>query len=139
MALMPKRVKWRKQQRGTMKGKATRGNYVAFGDYGLQALEHAWLSANQIEAGRLAAQHFLRNEGRIYVRVFPDKPITAKPLETRMGKGKGEPEYWAAVVRPGLILYEVAGLSEEKARQALARIAHKLPIRVRFVGRRVKV
>ena len=136
MALMPKRVKHRKQQRGTMKGSATRGNYVAFGEYGLQALEHAWISADHIEAGRLAAQHFLKNEGRLYIRIFPDKPVTSMPLETRMGKGKGEPEFYAAVVRPGKILYEVGGVSEALARQALARIARKLSIKVKFVARR---
>ena len=138
MALMPKRVKHRKQQRGAMKGSATRGNYVAFGEYGLQALERAWVSADHIEAGRLAAQHFLKNEGRLYIRIFPDKPVTALPLETRMGKGKGEPEFYVAVVLPGRIMFEVAGVSQERARQALARVAHKMPIRVRFVTRRVK-
>ena len=139
MALMPKRVKHRKQQRGSMKGKATRGNFVVFGEYGLQSLEHGWIAAKQIEAGRLAAQHFLRNEGRVYIRIFPDKPVTAIPLESRLGKGKGEPQYWAAVVKPGTIMYEIGGLSEEKARQTLARIAHKLPVKVRMVSRRVKV
>jgi len=139
MALMPKRVKHRKQQRGSMKGKATRGNFVVFGEYGLQSLEHGWIAAKQIEAGRLAAQHFLHNEGRVYIRIFPDKPITAIPLESRLGKGKGEPQYWAAVVKPGTIMYEIGGLSEEKARQTLARIAHKLPVKVRMVSRRVKV
>jgi large subunit ribosomal protein L16 len=120
-----------------MKGVATRGNYVAFGEYGLQALEHAWIAAEQIEAGRLAAMHFLKNEGRIFIRIFPDKPVTAMPLESRLGKGKGEPEYYAAVVRPGTILFEVGGVAQERARQVMARIAHKLPIRARFVGRRV--
>ena len=139
MALMPKRVKHRKQQRGRMKGKATRGNFVVFGDYGLQALQSAWISAKNIEAGRLAAQHFLKTEGRVFIRIFPDKPITALPLESRLGKGKGEPQFYAAVVKPGTILYEVSGLTEERARQALARISHKLPIKVRFVARRIKV
>ena len=136
MALMPKRVKHRKQQRGHAKGKATRGNLVSFGEYGLQALECAWVSAKQIEAGRLASQHFLKGQGRLFIRMFPHKPVTAKPLETRMGKGKGEPEFYAAVVRPGKILYEVGGVSEALARIALARVAHKLPIRVKFVSRR---
>ncbi len=136
MALMPKRVKHRKQQRGHAKGSATRGNLVSFGEYGLQALDHAWVSAKVIEAGRLASQHFLKGQGRLFIRMFPDKPITALPLETRMGKGKGEPEFYAAVVRPGKILYEVGGVSEDLARQALARIARKLPIRVKFVSRR---
>ncbi len=136
MALMPKRVKHRKQQRGRAKGKATRGNVVSFGEYGLQSLECAWVSAKEIEAGRLASQHFLKGQGRLFIRMFPDKPITAMPLETRMGKGKGEPEFYAAVVRPGKILYEVGGVSEALARQALARIARKLSIKVKFVARR---
>jgi large subunit ribosomal protein L16 len=135
---MPKRVKHRKHQRGRMKGKATRGNFVAFGDYGLQALEHAWISAKQIEAGRLAAQHFLKSEGRIFIRIFPDKPVTAIPLESRLGKGKGEPQYYAAVVKPGTVLYEVGGISQEKARQTMARIAHKLAVKSRFIPRRAK-
>jgi large subunit ribosomal protein L16 len=136
MALMPKRVKFRKSQRGRMKGEAQRGNYVAFGDYGLQAMEQVWLSAQQIEAGRVAATHFLHREGKLWVRVFPDKPISGKPLETRMGKGKGEPEYWACCVRPGRILFELGGVSEELAKQALRRVAHKMPIRTRMVARR---
>jgi large subunit ribosomal protein L16 len=136
MALMPKRVKFRKSQRGRMKGNAQRGNYVAFGDYGLQALEEVWLTAQQIEAGRVAATHFLRREGKLWVRVFPDKPISGKPLETRMGKGKGEPEYWACCVRPGRILFELGGVPEDLARQALRRVASKMPIRTRMVFRR---
>ena len=136
MALMPKRVKFRKSQRGRMKGNAQRGNYVAFGDYGLQALEEVWLTAQQIEAGRVAATHFLRREGKLWVRVFPDKPISGKPLETRMGKGKGEPEYWACCVRPGRILIELGGVPEDLARQALRRVASKMPIRTRMVFRR---
>ena len=139
MALMPKRVKHRKQQRGRAKGSATRGNYVTLGDFGLQCLDPGWISAQQIEAGRIAAGFFLRGEGRLHIRIFPDKPITAQPAETRMGKGKGEPDYWAAVVRPGTILYEVSGVPEESARQALVRIAHKLPVRCRMVRRRPKV
>jgi len=136
MALMPKRVKFRKSQRGRMKGLAQRGNYVAFGDFGLQAMEQVWLTAQQIEAGRVAATHFLRREGKLWVRVFPDKPISGKPLETRMGKGKGEPEYWACVVRPGRILFELGGVPEDLARQALRRVASKMPIKTRMVLRR---
>ena len=108
--MMPKRVKFRKSQRGKNRGNATRGNTVAFGEYGLQALDHAWITAKQIEAGRVAASHFLRREGRIFIRIFPHKPISAKPLEVRMGSGKGEPEYWAAVVKPGTMLFEIVGV-----------------------------
>ena len=133
--LMPKRVKFRKEQRGKLKGNATRGNYVAFGDYGLQTLEPHWLTGRQIEAGRIAAQHFLRRQGKIFIRVFPDKPISKKPLETRMGKGKGEPEFWIARVRPGQICFEIGGVTEDVAKQALSRVAHKMPIRCRFVKR----
>jgi large subunit ribosomal protein L16 len=136
MALMPKRVKFRKQQRGKMRGVATRGNYVAFGDYGLQCLGLGWLSAKQIEAGRVAATHFLQREGKIYVRVFPDKPYTKKPLETRMGKGKAEPEYWVARVKPGTVLFEIAGVPSSVAKQALIRVAHKMPFKCRFIERR---
>ena len=140
MALMPKRVKHRKQQRGRVRGDATRGNYVVFGEYGLQVLQKGWLSAQQIEAGRVAATHFLHGEGRIFIRIFPDKPVSAQPAETRMGKGKGEPEYYAAVVRPGKVLYEIGGgLPEDVAKQALNRIAHKLPLRCRLITRRIKV
>ena len=136
---MPKRIKFRKQQRGTLKGAASRGNFVAFGDYGLQALEAHWISARQIEAGRVAAQHLLRRQGKVYIRIFPDKPISKKPLETRMGKGKADTDYWAARVKPGTMLYEIAGVQENIAKQALARIAHKMPVRCRFVGRRLAV
>jgi large subunit ribosomal protein L16 len=136
---MPKRIKFRKQMRGKMKGNATRGNYVAFGDYGLQSLGTHWVSARQIEAGRIAAQHFLRRQGKIVIRVFPDKPISKKPLETRMGKGKADTDYWAARVKPGTILYEISGVPEDMAKEALARIAHKMPVRCRFVGRRLSV
>jgi large subunit ribosomal protein L16 len=139
MALMPKRVKYRKQQRGKMRGNATRGNYVAFGDFGLQALETHWISGRQLEAGRIAAQHFLRRQGRVFIRVFPDKPISKKPLETRMGTGKADVEYWAARVKPGTMLFEIAGVPEDLAKQAMARVAHKMPIRCRFVGRRIAV
>ncbi len=136
MALMPKRVKYRKSQRGKMKGNATRGNYVAFGDYGLQALEISWITAKTIEAGRVAATHFLHREGKVYVRIFPHMPVTAKPLETRMGKGKGEPESWVATVRPGQVCFEVGGVSENVAKQTLLRVAHKMPIKCRFIKRR---
>ena len=139
MPRMPKRIKFRKQMRGKMKGKATRGNYVAFGEYGLQSLDTHWVSARQIEAGRIAAQHFLRRQGKIVIRVFPDKPISKKPLETRMGKGKAETDFWAARVKPGTILFEISGVPEDMAKQALARIAHKMPVRCRFVGRRLSV
>jgi len=134
--LMPKRVKFRKTQRGVVRGYATRCNTVAFGEYGLQALEPAWLSARQIEAGRVAAQHFMGREGKLWIRVFPHKPITAKPAEVRMGGGKGEPNYWAAVIKPGTVLFEIGGLADDIARQALNRVAHKLPIRVRLLKRR---
>jgi large subunit ribosomal protein L16 len=134
--MMPKRVKFRKSQRGKMKGNATRGNYVAFGEFGLQTLESAWISARQIEAGRVACQHFLRREGRLFIRIFPHKPVSSKPLEVRMGSGKGEPEFWAAVVKPGTVLYEIGGVSEDLARATLARVSHKLPVACRFVTRR---
>lgn len=136
MALMPKRVKHRKSQRGRIRGSATRGNRVVHGDFGLQAVQGGWLSANVIEAGRIAAQQYLRSEGRLYIRVFPHKPITSIPLETRMGKGKGEPEYWAAVVKPGTVLYEIGGVTEEVARLCFTRLAHKMPVKVRFLRRR---
>ena len=139
MAMMPKRVKFRKSQRGRIKGNATRGNRVVFGDYGLQAMQGGWIKATTIESGRIAAQQYVRGEGRLYVRVFPHKSITSIPLETRMGKGKGEPEYWAAVVKPGMVLYEVAGLPEAQARDCLARVAYKMPFRCRLVARRPSV
>ncbi len=136
MALMPKRVKYRKSQRGKMREKATKGNYVAFGDYGLQALEPSWISARNIEAGRVAATHFLHREGKVYIRIFPHKPVSSKPLETRMGKGKGEPDFWVARVRAGTVMFEIGGVEESVAKQALVRVAHKMPIRCRFVRRR---
>ncbi|MGA1632793.1 MAG: 50S ribosomal protein L16, partial [Phycisphaerales bacterium] len=113
---MPKRIRYRKQQRGRLRGNATRGNYVAFGEFGLQALEHHWLSARQIDAGRIAAQHFLRRQGKVFIRVFPDKPISKKPLEQRMGKGKAETAFWAARIKPGTVLFEIAGVPEDIAR-----------------------
>ena len=136
MALMPKRVKHRKSQRGRIRGDATRGNRVVFGDFGLQAMQGGWLSAATIEAGRIAAAQYLRNEGRLFIRVFPHKSISSIPLETRMGKGKGEPEYWAAVIKPGTVLFEIGGVSEEAARICLRRLAHKMPVAVRFLKRR---
>lgn len=136
MAMMPKRVKHRKVQRGRIKGNATRGNRVVYGDYGLQSLEGGWIKAQTIEAGRIAAQQYIRGEGRLYVRMFPHKSITSRPLETRMGKGKGEPAFWVATVRPGSILYELAGVTESQAKLCFARLAHKMPIRVRLVKRR---
>ncbi|HUY33972.1 MAG TPA: 50S ribosomal protein L16 [Pirellulales bacterium] len=136
MALMPKRVKHRKSQRGRIKGDATRGNRVVFGDFGLQATQAGWIAANTIEAGRIGAQQYLRTEGRLYIRIFPHKSVTSIPLETRMGKGKGEPEYWAAVVKPGTVLFEISGVTEEAARICFRRLAHKMPVRVRFVRRR---
>jgi large subunit ribosomal protein L16 len=139
MPLMPKRVKFRKSQRGKVKGNAQRGNTVAYGEYGLQAVEGGWLSAEAIEAGRITATHSVRGEGRLFIRVFPHKSVTAIPAETRMGKGKGEPEYWAAVVKPGMILYEIGGLPEVAARDALARVAYKMPFKCRFVTRRPSV
>ncbi len=122
-----------------MKGNATRGNYVAFGEYGLQSLDTHWVSARQIEAGRIAAQHFLRRQGKVVIRIFPDKPISKKPLETRMGKGKADTDFWASRVKPGTILFEISGVPEEMAKQAMARVAHKMPVRCRFVGRRLSV
>jgi large subunit ribosomal protein L16 len=135
MPLMPKRVKHRKQQRGKMRGNATRGNTVAFGDYGLQSMEAGWITARQIEAGRVAATHFLHREGKVYIRVFPDKPVSAKPLETRMGKGKGETKDWVAVVKPGTVLIEIAGVDEITAKDALRRVANKMPVRCRMAQR----
>ena len=136
---MPKRVKWRKAQKGRIRGDAWRGNTVAFGDYGLQALEPGRVTSRHIEAGRVAATHFLHREGRIYIRMFPHKPVSAKPLETRMGKGKGEVAIWTAVVKTGMVIYEVAGVTEELAKATLLRIAHKMPIKTRFVTRRHRV
>ncbi len=139
MALMPKRVKFRKEQRRVRPRQATKGNYVAFGDYGLQALEGQWVPGRVLEAGRVAAMHFLKREGKLFIRVFPDKPISKKPLETRMGTGKAEVEYWAARVKAGTILYEIAGVPEATAKKALVRVAMKMPVRCRFVGRRLSV
>lgn len=136
MAMMPKRVKFRKSQKGRVKGNATRGNYVAFGEYGLQALEPARISAATIEAGRIVASQAVKGGGKLYIRIFPHKSITSIPAETRMGKGKGEVEYWAAIVKPGTVLYEIGGISEDAARAAFARVAYKMPVPCRFVARR---
>lgn len=136
MAMMPKRVKHRKSQRGRIKGNATRGNKVVFGDFGLQAMQGGWIKAQTIEAGRIAATQYVRGEGRLFVRLFPDKSVTSTPLETRMGKGKGEPDFWAATVKPGTVMYELGGVTEQQARVCFARLAHKMPVRVRFVRRR---
>ena len=136
MPMMPKRVKFRKSQKGRVRGNATRGNYVAFGEYGLQSLDRGRISAATIEAGRVVASQSVKAGGKLYIRVFPHKSVTSIPAETRMGKGKGEVEYWAAIVKPGTILYEIGGVSEDLARATLARVAHKLPVHCRFVTRR---
>jgi large subunit ribosomal protein L16 len=132
---MPKRVKYRKAQRGRMRGFATRGATVAFGDFGLKALEPAWITAKQIEAARIALTRMMKREGKVWIRLFPDKPVTKKPAETRMGKGKGAPEMWVAVVKPGRVMFEVGGIRPEMAEEALRLAAHKLPIRTKFVTR----
>jgi large subunit ribosomal protein L16 len=132
--MMPKRVKFRKQQRGRMKGKATRGSHISFGEFGLKALEPAWITARQIEAARIAMTRFIKRGGKVWIRIFPDKPVTEKPAETRMGKGKGTPEYWVAVVKPGRIMFEIGGIDAATAREALQLAAHKLPIRSKFVS-----
>ncbi len=139
MRLMPKRVKFRKTQRGKIKGNATRGNTVCFGEYGLQSTEPGWITAQHIEAGRVAATQYVSREGKLVIRIFPHKSVTSKPIETRMGKGKGEPEKWVAVVKPGTILFEIGGGPEDMARQDFARIAYKMPVRVRFVKRRMAI
>jgi large subunit ribosomal protein L16 len=133
--LMPKKVKFRKQQRGRRRGLATGGGELSFGDYGLQAMEPGWVTARQIEAGRIAMTRHVKRGGKIWIRVFPDKPITKKPAETRMGKGKGPPEEWVCVVKPARILYEMEGVTEEVAREAMRLAAHKMPIKTRFVAR----
>ncbi len=133
--LEPKKTKYRKQQRGRMKGKATRGNTIAFGSYGLVALQPGWITARQIEASRVAIAHTMKKGGKMWVRMFPDKPVTKKPAETRMGKGKGAPEFWVCVVKPGRIMFELEGVTEKEARELLRLAANKLPIRTRFVVR----
>ena len=133
--LAPKRVTYRKQMKGRMRGKATRGNYVAFGDYGLQALEPGWITNRTIEAARIAMTRHIKRGGKVWIRIFPDKPITKKPAETRMGKGKGNPEGWVAVVKPGRVMFEIEGISEDLARKALALASAKLPVKTRFIRR----
>ena len=133
--LMPKRVKRRKVMRGRMKGKAHRGNFLAYGDYGLVALDPGWVTSNQIEASRVAMTRFIKRGGQVWIKIFPDKPVTAKPAETRMGSGKGAPEYWCAVVKPGRVLFEMKGVPEETAREALRLASHKMPIRCKFIKR----
>lgn len=135
MALLPKRTKYRKLHRGRLKGLASRGNRVSFGDFGLQSMDWGWITGRQIEAGRIAANRATGGQAKIWIRVFPHKPITAKPAETRMGKGKGDVDYWAAAVRPGTILFELGGVPEEKAKLAFKRLAHKMPIKVKMVRR----
>ncbi|NPV26999.1 MAG: 50S ribosomal protein L16 [Firmicutes bacterium] len=133
--LIPKRVKYRKQHRGRMTGKATRGNQVSYGEFGLQALEPCWITSRQIEAARIAMTRYIKRGGKVWIKIFPDKPVTAKPAETRMGSGKGAPEYWVAVVKPGRVMFELSGVSEEVAREALRLASHKLPVKCKVVKR----
>lgn len=133
--LLPKRVKYRRVMRGRMKGKATRGNVVTYGEYGLQASEPAWITSRQIEAARIAMTRYTKRGGKVWIKIFPDKPVTRKPAETRMGSGKGSPEYWVSVVKPGRVLFEIAGVPEETAREAMRLAMHKLPIKCKFVKR----
>lgn len=133
--LLPKRVKYRRQFRGRMTGKATRGNVVTYGDYGLQALEPCWISSNQIEAARVAINRFIKRGGQVWIKIFPDKPVTSKPAETRMGSGKGSPEYWVAVVKPGRVMFEIAGVTDEEAHEAMRLAAHKLPCKTKIIAR----
>ena len=135
MALMPRRVKHRKRQRGRIKGNATRGHRVSFGDWGLQSTDAGYISAQTIEACRIAIMQYIRGEGKLYIRVFPHRSVTSRPLETRMGKGKGEPDHWVAVVKPGTIMFESSGVGREAAQEGFARVAHKLPVKVRLTGR----
>ena len=133
--LMPKRVKRRRVFRGRMKGKATRGNFVAYGEYGLVSTQPAWITSNQIEAARIAMTRFIRRGGQVWIKIFPDKPVTSKPAETRMGSGKGSPDYWVAVVKPGRVMFEMAGVTEEVAREAMRLASHKLPCKTKFIKR----
>ncbi len=135
--LMPKRVKFRRVQRGRLTGKASRGNELAYGSYGLVALEPAWITSNQIEAARIAMTRYIKRGGQVWIKIFPDKPITEKPAETRMGSGKGSPEYWVAVVKPGRIMFEMEGVSEEVAKEAMRLASHKLPIKCKFISKEV--
>ena len=139
MPVMPKRTKYRKMQKGRNRGKATRGNVVNEGEYGLQATTAGWIKANQIEAARVAMTRYIKRGGKVWIKVFPDKPITKKPAETRMGKGKGAPEYWVAVVKPGRVMFEISGVAEDVAREALRLAAHKLPVQTKFVKREIEV
>ena len=131
--LLPKRVKYRRVHRGRLKGKASRGNFVSYGEYGLQATEPAWITSNQIEAARIAMTRYIKRGGQVWIKIFPDMPVTKKPMGTRMGSGKGAPEYWVAVVKPGRVMFEIAGVSEEVAREAMRLAMHKLPIKCKFV------
>jgi len=133
--ISPKRVKYRKQQRGRMRGKATRGNTITYGDYGLQALEPSWITANQIEAARIAMTRYSKRGGKVWIKIFPNKPVTSKPAETRMGSGKGSPDFWVAVVKPGRVMFEIAGVTEDVAREAMRLAGHKLPCKVKFIKR----
>ena len=133
--LMPKRGKYRRVQRGRMKGKATRGNVVTYGEFGLQAVEPGWITSNQIEAARIAMTRYTKRGGQVWIKIFPDKPVTAKPAETRMGSGKGSPEYWVSVVKPGRVMFEIAGVPEETAREALRLASHKLPIKTKILAK----
>ena len=133
--LMPKRVKHRKQFRGSMAGKSLRGNRISYGEYGLVSLDPAWINSRQIESARVAMTRYIKRGGKVWIKIFPDKPVTAKPAETRMGKGKGSPEYWVAVVKPGRVMFEIAGVSEEVAREALRLAMHKLPVRCKIMSR----
>lgn len=133
--LLPKRVKHRKQMRGRMTGKATRGNFVSYGDFGIYALDPCWITSNQIESARIAINRYVKRGGKVWIKIFPDKPVTAKPAETRMGSGKGSPDHWVAVVKPGRVLFEIAGVSEEVAREAMRLASHKLPCKTKFIAK----
>lgn len=133
--LLPRRVKYRKQHRGRMTGKATRGNFIAYGDFGIVAMEPCWITSNQIEASRIAINRYVKRGGQVWIKIFPDKPVTSKPAETRMGSGKGSPDHWVAVVKPGRVLFEIAGVSEEIAREAMRLAGHKLPCKTKFIAK----
>lgn len=133
--LLPKRVKYRKQHRGRMTGKATRGNFIAYGDFGIVTTEPCWITSNQIEASRIAINRYVKRGGQVWIKIFPDKPVTSKPAETRMGSGKGSPDHWVAVVKPGRVLFEIAGVTEETAREAMRLAGHKLPCKTKFIAK----
>jgi len=133
--LLPRRVKYRKQHRGRMTGKATRGNFIAYGDFGIVAMEPCWITSNQIEASRIAINRYVKRGGQVWIKIFPDKPVTSKPAETRMGSGKGSPDHWVAVVKPGRVLFEIAGVTEEIAREAMRLAGHKLPCKTKFIAK----